>query len=148
MADVLIIIGSESDLKIAEKAQNVLKEFGVPFETKVISFHRNPEKLIETVRKATAEGTKVFIGVAGLAAHLPGAIATHTDRIVIGVPVNVKLEGLDALLSMVQMPRGVPIAAVGVDGGENAALLAIQILAMENPKLREKFLEYKKNLAK
>lgn len=123
--DVAIVIGSESDREVAKKAERVLDELGVAHETQVLSAHRNPEKLEAYVASSNA---KVFIAIAGLAAHLPGFIATRTQRPVIGVPVNKALGGLDSLLSIVQMPRGVPVCAVGIDSAENAAHLAKRIL--------------------
>ncbi|RLG90320.1 MAG: 5-(carboxyamino)imidazole ribonucleotide mutase [Candidatus Hecatellales archaeon] len=131
MVDVAIIIGSETDRPIAEKAVKVLDEYGLTYEVKVLSAHRNPKKLEEYLEKCDA---KVFIAIAGLSAHLPGFIASRTDKPVIGVPVNVRLGGLDALLSIVQMPKGVPVACVGIDNGENAALLAARILLLKKPK--------------
>jgi 5-(carboxyamino)imidazole ribonucleotide mutase len=135
MPEVLIVIGSESDRKIAGKAKETLDEFGVENEIEVASAHRTPEKLDTLVKNSDA---KVFIAIAGLSAALPGVIASKTKKPVIGVPVNVKLDGLDALLSMMQMPSGVPVATVGIDNGKNAALLAIQILALSDKKLNKK----------
>lgn len=131
---VAIILGSKSDEAIAERTSAKLSELAIPFEVKIISAHRNPGELEAYVKSSPA---KLFIGIAGLAAHLPGFIASHTSRPVIGVPVSGKLGGLDALLSIVQMPRGVPVACVGIDNGENAALLASRILEIakaDNPK--------------
>ncbi|MDN7011816.1 5-(carboxyamino)imidazole ribonucleotide mutase [Methanoculleus sp. FWC-SCC3] len=125
MADVTVICGSASDGPVAEKVFETLKEHGVDYDYKVISAHRDPERLDEYVKASTA---RVFIAIAGLSAALPGVIASKTKRPVIGVPVSGTLMGLDALLSIVQMPRGVPVACVGVDNGVNAALLAIRIL--------------------
>lgn len=125
--DVAIILGSKSDDAIAGKVASKLQELGIPHEIKVISAHRSPQELENYLQKSRA---KVIIGIAGLAAHLPGFIASHTLRPVIGVPVDSKLGGLDALLSIVQMPRGVPVACVGIDNGENAALLAARILSV------------------
>jgi len=125
MTDVLIIAGSKSDQQIVDKVENVLKENNVNYAVEYCSFHREPDRLKEIVKKSDA---KVFIGIAGLSAALPGAIAAYTDKPVIGVPVSAKLEGIDSFLAMVQMPKGVPVAAVGVDNGENAAYLAIRIL--------------------
>ncbi|PKL62291.1 MAG: 5-(carboxyamino)imidazole ribonucleotide mutase [Methanomicrobiales archaeon HGW-Methanomicrobiales-2] len=125
MADVTVICGSASDGTVAEKVFETLKEHGVSYDYKVISAHRDPDKLDEYVKASTA---RVFIAIAGLSAALPGVIASRTERPVIGVPVSGTLMGLDALLSIVQMPRGVPVACVGVDNGVNAALLAIRIL--------------------
>ncbi len=121
---VAIVLGSESDRPIAEKAEKVLKENKIPFETFVASAHRTPEKVKEIAEK----DFDVFIAIAGLSAALPGVIASHTKKPVIGVPVSAKLNGLDSLLSIVQMPKGVPVACVGIDNGENAAWLAIRIL--------------------
>ena len=125
MADVTVICGSVSDGAVAEKVFETLKEHGVAYDYKVISAHRDPDKLDEYVKQSDA---RVFIAIAGLSAALPGVIASKTKRPVIGVPVSGTLMGLDALLSIVQMPRGVPVACVGVDNGVNAALLAIRIL--------------------
>ena len=138
---ICIIMGSESDLKIAEKAVNVLKEFGVEFEVRVASAHRTPELVEEIVKNSNA---KVFIAIAGLAAHLPGVIASLTTKPVIAVPVESKLDGKDALLSAVQMPPGIPVATVGIDRGENAAILALEILALQDEKIAEKLVEYRK----
>jgi len=130
---VLIICGSESDLNITKKAEEVLKDNKIPYELKVASAHREPDKVKDIVKKSDAD---VFIAVAGLSAALPGFIASITDKPVIGVPVNVKLDGLDALLSMMQMPSGVPVATVGIDNAKNAAHLAIRILKLKYPKLK------------
>ena len=128
MADVLIIAGSESDKEIVKKAEDVLKENTVSYAVEYCSAHREPDRLKEVVEKADA---KVFICIAGLSAALPGVVASITKKPVIGVPVAVKLDGLDALLSTMQMPKGVPVATVGIDNGENAAHLAIRILNSE-----------------
>ena len=125
MADVLIIAGSKSDEAMVQKAETVLKESKVSYSTEYCSAHREPDRLKDIVKKSDA---KVFICIAGLSAALPGVVASHTKKPVIGVPVNVKLDGLDALLSMMQMPKGVPVATVGIDNGENAAHLAVRIL--------------------
>ena len=135
MADVLIITGSESDLQIAKKAADALSELGIANEIKVASAHRQPELLDKIIKGSDA---KVFIGIAGLSAALPGVIASKTQKPVIGVPVNVKLDGLDALLSIMQMPPGVPVATVGIDNGKNAAILAVRILALNDSKLAAK----------
>jgi len=127
MADVLIIAGSESDKEIVKKAEGVLKENTVSYDIEYCSAHREPDRLKEIVDKADA---KVFICIAGLSAALPGVVASITKKPVIGVPVAVKLDGLDALLSTMQMPKGVPVATVGIDNGENAAWLAIRILSL------------------
>ncbi|RZN62587.1 5-(carboxyamino)imidazole ribonucleotide mutase [Methanonatronarchaeum sp. AMET6-2] len=125
MVDIAIIMGSESDMPVAEKALDILDKEEVEYELEVISAHRNPDKLENYIENSDA---KVYIAIAGLAAALPGVIASQTDKPVIGVPVNAKLDGLDALLSIVQMPKGVPVACVGIDRGDNAAILALQIL--------------------
>ena len=135
MVDVLILLGSESDMPIAKKAQDALKELAIPCEVKVASAHRQPDLLDKIIKESDA---KVFIGIAGLSAALPGVIASKTKKPVIGVPVNVKLSGLDALLSSMQLPPGVPVATVGIDNGKNAALLAARILAVSDAKLAEK----------
>jgi 5-(carboxyamino)imidazole ribonucleotide mutase len=126
--DVAVIAGSQSDENVYSKAITVLKENNISFDLQIISAHRNPSKLDEYVKNSTA---KVFICVAGLSAALPGVVASKTDKVVIGVPVSSKLGGLDALLSIVQMPPGVPVACVGIDNAKNAAYLAIRILKLE-----------------
>ena len=145
MVDVLIIAGSDSDRHIAEKASATLKEFGVSSSIETASAHRSPKKLDLLVELS---GAKVFIAVAGLSAALPGAIASKTTKPVIGVPVNVKLDGLDALLSMMQLPPGVPVATVGIDNAKNAAILAVEILALEKKELAKKLEDFKKSMAK
>jgi len=125
---VSIVVGSKSDLEIAQRAELTLKEFGIAFETKILSCHRNYKELEEYVASSEAD---VYIAIAGLSAHLPGYIAARTKKPVIGVPVSKALSGLDALLSIVQMPKGVPVACVGVDNGENAAHLAQRILQLK-----------------
>jgi 5-(carboxyamino)imidazole ribonucleotide mutase len=125
MVDIAIISGSKSDQAIVDKVVAKLEEKGASFEHKVLSAHRNPQELEDYISQTDA---RVFIGIAGLSAALPGVIASKTMRPVIGVPVSAKLGGLDALLSIVQMPPGVPVACVGIDNGENAALLALRIL--------------------
>ncbi|MGV8125989.1 MAG: 5-(carboxyamino)imidazole ribonucleotide mutase [Methanothrix sp.] len=125
MVDIAVISGSKSDQAIVEKILRKLEEWGASFEHKVLSAHRNPQELNDFV---SATDARVFIAVAGLSAALPGVVASKTSRPVIGVPVSAKLGGLDALLSIVQMPPGVPVACVGIDNGENAALLALRIL--------------------
>jgi 5-(carboxyamino)imidazole ribonucleotide mutase len=128
MVEVVILAGSASDAAIVDKAAAVLKDHGITFESRVISAHREPD-LLDTYLKNV--DCKVFIAIAGLSAALPGVIASKTRRPVIGVPVSGKLMGFDALLSIVQMPKGVPVACVGIDNGENAALLAIRILGVQ-----------------
>jgi 5-(carboxyamino)imidazole ribonucleotide mutase len=136
---VAIIFGSPSDQAILKKAADVLREMEVEFSSHVISAHRTPELLSETLKELEDSGTEVIIAGAGLAAHLPGVIASQTLIPVIGLPINSGgLGGLDALLSIVQMPRPIPVAAVGIDNGANAAHLACQILAVKYPALKEK----------
>lgn len=125
MVDVAVILGSASDRPVADRAIEVLSKNNISYDLQVLSAHRNPDELDAFVKKSDA---KVFITIAGLAAALPGVVAARTKKPVIGVPVSAKLGGLDALLSIVQMPKGVPVACVGIDNGENAAHLAIRIL--------------------
>lgn len=132
---VAVIAGSKSDQSIVDDVVKLLVELEVPHEVQFISAHRNPAGLREYVSNSTA---KVFIAIAGLAAHLPGVIASMTPRPVIGVPVASKLNGLDSLLSIVQMPSGVPVACVGIDNGKNAAILAAEILAITDSRVTEK----------
>jgi len=132
---VAVIAGRKSDQPITDEASKVLTELEIPHEVKFISAHRNPEGLKAYV---STSGARVFIAVAGLAAHLPGVIASMTVRPVIGVPVNVKLNGLDSLLSIVQMPPGVPVACVGVDNARNAGILAAEILALTDGAVAER----------
>jgi 5-(carboxyamino)imidazole ribonucleotide mutase len=140
MPKVAIIVGSESDKELSDAAASILKEFGVEHEQRTLSAHRNPKALAEYVEGTDAQ---VFICVAGLAAALPGAVAAQTIKPVIGVPKEVKLGGMDALLSIVQMPTGVPVATVGIDGAKNAALLAVEILAVHDESLKKKLLDYR-----
>ncbi len=141
MKKVVIIMGSDSDLPVAEKAFGVFKEYGVPFEVHVFSAHRTPEEAKDFAENAAKNGFGVIIAAAGKAAHLAGALAANTVLPVIGIPVKSStLDGLDALLSTVQMPSGIPVATVAIDGAQNAALLAVQILAVEEKELAEKLL--------
>jgi len=135
---VAIVVGSERAMPVAKRCSEVLEKLGIPHEVKVLSAHRTPKLLDKYLEESDAE---VFIGMAGLSAHLPGYIASRTFKPVIGVPLDVKLGGLDALLSTVQMPRGVPVATVGVDGAENAAWLAARILALHDLELQKKLAE-------
>jgi 5-(carboxyamino)imidazole ribonucleotide mutase len=137
-------MGSKSDEETTKNGVKILEEFGVPFDVQVLSAHRNPEALKEYVEKS--DSIEVFIAVAGLAAHLPGAIAARTTKPVIGVPISAKLGGLDALLSIVQMPRGVPVACVAIDGVQNAAILALEILALKDKKIADKLKDYRAKL--
>jgi len=136
---VQIILGSESDMPVLDKAKKIFEEFGVDYDIKIASAHRTPEYLKKIVEKSEAD---VFIGIAGLSAALPGCIASHTVKPVIGVPVSGKVN-FDAILSIVQMPPGIPVAAVGRDRGDNAALLAVQILSVNDKKLVEEMKTYR-----
>jgi len=145
--EVGIIMGSDSDLSIMEDAVKVLKEFGIGYEVKVLSAHRTPKQHAEYSRTAIGRGLKVIIAAAGGAAHLPGVTAAQTTLPVIGVPIKGKsLEGMDALLSIVQMPPGIPVATVAINGAKNAALLAVSIIALVNPDIQAKLIEYKKKM--
>ncbi len=142
---VAIVMGSKSDAAVAEKAEAVLKEFGVTFETQVISAHRNPNKIKKFASSAEENGYSAIIAIAGLAAHLPGVVASLTVLPVIGVPAESgPLRGQDALYAIVQMPPGIPVATVGINNAKNAALLAVQILSTENTTLRSKMKEFRK----
>ncbi len=140
--EVLVVLGSKTDAEVGKKAGSMLDEFGVAYEIVVASAHRTPDLLRDLIRNTTA---KVFIAVAGLSAALPGTIASHTTKPVIGVPVSGKLN-LDAVLSVSQMPPGVPVAAVGLDRGENAAILAVEILAVKDERLAEKLRDHREAL--
>lgn len=145
---VAIVMGSDSDFPVVEKGYNILKEFGVDVEVKVLSAHRTPDAAISFAKNAEKEGFEVLIGAAGKAAHLPGVLAGCTVLPVIGLPIkSSELDGMDALLSIVQMPPGVPVATVAINGADNAALLAIQILSLKYETLRNKFHEYKTQMA-
>jgi 5-(carboxyamino)imidazole ribonucleotide mutase len=139
---IQIIMGSSSDMPVAEKVKTIFEEFGVDYNIKVASAHRTPDVLKKLVEKNDAD---VFIGIAGLSAALPGTIAAYTIKPVIGVPVSGKVN-LDAILSIIQMPPGIPVGAVGLDRGENAALLAIEILAVSDKKLTKKLNNYRKKI--
>jgi len=141
--DVTIIMGSISDRKIGERAVKVLKELGISYQLRVASAHRTPE-LVEEIIKSS--GSRVFIGIAGMAAHLSGVMASLTTKPVIAVPVSASMSGLDALLSSVQMPPGMPVAAVTIDRGDNAAILAAEILALSDPGLAERLREYRQGM--
>jgi 5-(carboxyamino)imidazole ribonucleotide mutase len=142
-----VIFGSKSDTQIMKKAAEVLSEFGVACCCYALSAHRSPELLTETIRSLETEGVEVIIAGAGLAAHLPGVIASQTLVPVIGVPVSSGgLGGLDALLAIVQMPRPVPVATVGVDNAANAAYLACEMLALKYPELKQKLAEFRKKM--
>ena len=143
-----IIMGSDSDLGVMQKAVDVFKEFEIPYEVRILSAHRTPEQHSEYSKTAVSRGLKVIIAAAGGAAHLPGVTAANTILPVIGVPIYSKsLNGMDSLLSIVQMPSGVPVATVAIDGAKNAAILAVQIIAAGDVNLQKKLIEYKKKMA-
>jgi len=142
-----ILMGSESDLPIMEKAAEVLEEMGTPFEMDISSAHRLPEKTAEYARTARTRGLEVLIAGAGMAAHLAGVLASHTTLPVIGVPINSgALNGVDALYSTVQMPPGIPVATVGIDGAKNAAYLACEILSIKYPEIARKLEAFREKL--
>jgi len=142
-----IIMGSDSDLPIMEDAIKILNEFGIGYEVKVLSAHRTPNQHAEYSRTADSRGLKVIIAAAGGAAHLPGVTAAQTTLPVIGVPIKGKsLEGMDSLLSIVQMPPGIPVATVAINGAKNAAILAVSILSIANSDISKKLIEYKKKM--
>ena len=145
--DVGIIMGSDSDLPIMEDAAKLLKEFEVGYEVKVLSAHRTPNQHAEYSRSAIERGLKVIIAAAGGAAHLPGVTAAQTTLPVIGVPIKGKsLEGMDALLSIVQMPPGIPVATVAINGAKNAAILALSILSLSSTEIQKKLIDFKKKM--
>ena len=145
MKKVGIIMGSDSDLPVVEKAVNTLKEFGVPYEVHIYSAHRTPMAASDFAKNARSNGFGAIIAAAGMAAHLAGAIAANTTLPVVGIPCKSSvLDGIDALLSTVQMPSGIPVATVAINGGVNAALLCVQILAVEDGSLAEKLAEKRK----
>ncbi len=143
MAKVSIIMGSKSDLPVAEKAIVILKKFDIIFDVAVASAHRTPRRVEELVKNSDAD---VFIAIAGLSAALPGVIASYTCKPVIGVPVSGSIN-FDALLSIVQMPPGIPVAAVGMDRGDNAAVLAVQMMSLSSSELRQRLCDYRKEMA-
>lgn len=143
---VSIIMGSTSDLPVMEKAAKFFDELEIPFEINALSAHRTPERVEVFAKEARERGIKVIIAAAGMAAHLPGVIASMTSIPVIGVPINASLDGMDALLAIVQMPPGIPVATVGIDGALNAAILATQMMATNDVQLQEKLIAYKENL--
>ncbi|MCL2608018.1 MAG: 5-(carboxyamino)imidazole ribonucleotide mutase [Methanomassiliicoccaceae archaeon] len=144
MPKVVILMGSRSDLPVAEKGISILKKFGVDYELYVASAQRTPKRVEEIVMNSDAD---IFIAMSGVSAALPGAVASLTTRPVIGVPVSGVLN-LDSLLAVIQMPPGIPVAAVGLDRGDNAALLAVEILSVGKPEFREKMAEYRKEMEK
>jgi len=145
---VALIMGSDSDFPVLKPTLKLLKEFGIEVEAMVCSAHRTPDKAAEFAKNAESNGIDVIIAAAGKAAHLPGVLAAYTSLPVIGLPIKSStMDGLDSLLSIVQMPSGIPVATVAIDGAENAAILAIQILSVGYPELREKMKDYKRKLA-
>ena len=143
---VAIFFGSQSDTDKMRGAATCLKEFGIKFEAHVLSAHRVPEKLEEVLERLENEGAEVVIAGAGLAAHLPGVIASKTILPVVGVPLNAALSGLDALYSIVQMPKSIPVATVGIDNSYNAGMLAVQILAVKYPEIKEKLVKFRTDM--
>ena len=149
MTEVAVLYGSTSDEGVMQGACDILEEFGVEYERKVLSAHRQPEATSEFAAQAAGKGIQVIIAGAGLAAALPGVVASHTMLPVIGVPIaGGPLNGVDELYAIVQMPKGIPVATVGISNAKNAALLAIQILALSNADLAEKLSEYRENMKK
>lgn len=151
MPTVAILIGSKSDNEIMKASEEYLSYFGIDYELKVLSAHRNPVECVEYVHNAETSGTKVFIAAAGMAAHLPGVVASHTTLPVIGVPLGgSELNGVDALYSIVQMPAGIPVAtvAIGKAGARNAAVLAAEIIALQNNAIKDKLREFRANGSK
>ena len=147
MKKVCIVMGSDSDLKVMEGTVNKLRDFGVPFDVRVISAHRTPAAAEDLAKNAEADGYGVIIAAAGKAAHLGGVLAAYTTLPVIGVPIKSSfMDGMDSLLSMVQMPSGIPVATVAVNGADNAAILAVQMLALEDASLREKLHRFKADM--
>jgi 5-(carboxyamino)imidazole ribonucleotide mutase len=143
---VSIIMGSTSDLPVMEKAATILDEFEIPFEMNALSAHRTPDEVEKFAKGASGRGIKVIIAAAGMAAHLCGVIASMTTIPVIGVPINASLDGMDALLAIVQMPPGIPVATVGINGAMNAGILAAQILATSDKEIADKLVTFKENL--
>jgi len=145
---VAIFFGSKSDIEVMKGAANALKEYGVEYKAFILSAHRVPEKLEETIKQVEKEGCEVIIAGAGLAAHLPGVIASQTILPVIGVPVNAALGGMDALLAIVQMPKSIPVATVGINNSYNAGMLAVQMLSIKDSVIKAKLLEARANMKK
>ena len=143
---VSIIMGSTSDLPVMEKAMKFLEEMEIPFEVNALSAHRTPEAVERFAKEASARGIRVIIAGAGMAAALPGVIAAQTTLPVIGVPIKGMLDGLDAMLSIIQMPPGIPVATVGVNGAQNAAILAVEMLALSDTALAQRLADYKSGL--
>ena len=145
---VSVIMGSTSDLPVMEKAAEILNEFRIPFEMNALSAHRTPEEVEKFSKNAADRGIKVIIAAAGMAAHLPGVIASMTSVPVIGVPIKASLEGLDSILSILQMPPGIPVATVGINAAQNAAILAAQIIATGDKEVMKEVVKYKESLKK
>ncbi len=145
---VSIIMGSTSDLPVMEKAAQLLNDFKIPFEINALSAHRTPQEVEVFAKNAQERGIKVIIAAAGMAAHLPGVIASMTTLPVIGVPIKASLDGMDALLAIVQMPPGIPVATVGINGALNAGILAVQMMSADNKELQQKLAAYKDELKK
>lgn len=145
-ARVSIIMGSTSDLPVMEKAAKILDEFKIPFEINALSAHRTPAEVEVFAKSAKDRGIEVIIAGAGMAAHLPGVIAAMTSLPVIGVPINATLDGMDSLLAIVQMPPGIPVATVGINGALNAGILAAQMMATGDENLKQVLIDYKENL--
>jgi 5-(carboxyamino)imidazole ribonucleotide mutase len=144
---ILILMGSDSDLPVVKDAITFLKEMKIPFKLDISSAHRNPEKTMTYAKNAQKEGIEVIIAVAGMAAHLPGVVASHTTLPVIGVPTGSgSLNGIDALLSIVSMPKGIPVATVGINASKNAAIFACQILSIKNDEIRIKLIKMKEDM--
>ena len=141
-----IIFGSKSDKDIMKNAAIALKEFEVDYEVHILSAHRVPERLMAVLKEMENSGVECIIAGAGLAAHLPGVIASHTVMPVIGVPIKAAIEGIDSLLSIVQMPKSIPVATVGINNSYNAGMLAVQILAIKDLELKNKLIKYRKEM--
>ncbi|AQM60646.1 5-(carboxyamino)imidazole ribonucleotide mutase [Clostridium baratii] len=145
---VAIFFGSKSDIEVMRGAANALKEFNVDYKAYILSAHRVPEKLTETLKEIEEDGCEVIIAGAGLAAHLPGVIASQTTLPVIGVPVKAALEGMDALLSIVQMPKGIPVATVGINNSYNAGMLAVEMLSLKYPEIKKDLIDFRIRMKK
>ena len=148
MAKVGIIMGSKSDYPVMKEAEDILKEFNIDYEIEIVSAHRTPEKMMDYSKNAHKRGINVIIAGAGGAAHLPGMVASNSHLPVIGVPIKSRnsIDGWDSILSILQMPGGVPVATVALDGAKNGAILAVEILGSSNSKIQEKVIAYKKDL--
>lgn len=145
---VAIFFGSKSDIEVMRGAANALKEFNVDYKAYILSAHRVPEKLTEILKEIEEDGCEVIIAGAGLAAHLPGVIASQTTLPVIGVPVKAALEGMDALLSIVQMPKGIPVATVGINNSYNAGMLAVEMLSLKYPEIKKDLIDFRIRMKK